>query len=182
MQVQATVFSSEYAEELGRAMNMLAEDERVIFLGQAIAYPGTSMSGTFKDIDKDRLLEVPVAEEMQMGLSIGLSLSGLIPVSIFTRWNFLLSATNQLVNHLDKIPLYSGYKPKVIVRTGIGSEKPMYPGLQHVGDMTSAFESLCHTVKFVTLDSVDKVLPAYKAALEDEGSTVLVEVSDKYNE
>ena len=30
-------------------------------------------------------------------------MSGKIPVSIFPRWNFLLLAINQLVNHLDKL-------------------------------------------------------------------------------
>ena len=42
-----------------------------------------------------------------MGLSLGLALQGFVPVSIYPRIDFLLSATNQLVNHLDKIRLMS---------------------------------------------------------------------------
>lgn len=174
--------SSEYALEMGRAMRMLAENEKVVLLGQSVVYPGTSMSGTLEGISEDRRIEMPVAEEMQMGISIGMSLAGLIPVSIFTRWNFLLVAANQLVNHLDKIPLYSDYRPKVIIRTGIGSEHPMHPGLQHTGNMTEAFNLLCSTINFVTLNETKDIYPSYVEALASEGSTVLVEISDKYND
>ena len=171
-----------YAAELTRAMEMLALDQRVVFIGQTAIYPGTSMSGTLAGVTSDRKIEMPVAEAAQMGMSIGLSLTGWIPVSIYTRWNFLLLSVDQLVNHLDKIPLYSGYRPKVIVRTGIGSERPMHPGLQHVGDMTEAFRSICRTVNFVRLEDPDDIVPAYRKAMERDGSTVLVEICDFYNE
>src|SRR3990167_8033225 len=131
-----------YASELTKAMDMLATDDRVIFLGQAIKFKGTVMSDTLFNVSMDRKIEFPVAEEFQMGASIGLALIGFIPVSIFTRWNFLLLAANQLVNHLDKIPIISGYRPKMIVRVGSGSERPMYPGAQHVGNFTNAFTSM----------------------------------------
>ena len=63
-----------------------------------------------------------------------------MPVSLFPRWNFLLCAMSQLVNHLDKLQAMSngGYRAKAIVRTGIGSERPLHPQQQHVGDYTEA--------------------------------------------
>ena len=115
-----------YFEELKKSMNYLAKNKRTIFLGQAVKVPGTAMSNTFKEINPNKLIELPVAEEMQMGMTNGFAINGLIPVSVFPRWNFLLLAMNQLINHLDKIKLMSNdrYKTKVIVRTGIGSKKP----------------------------------------------------------
>ena len=123
-----------YFEELKKSMNYLAKNKRTIFLGQAIKVPGTAMSNTFKEINLNKLIELPVAEEMQMGMTNGFAINGLIPVSVFPRWNFLLLAMNQLINHLDKIKLMSNdeYKTKVIVRTGIGSEKPLHPQYQHL--------------------------------------------------
>ena len=171
-----------YASALAEAMAMLSLDPKTIFLGQTVVYPGTAMHRTLANVPVNQKLEFPVAEETQMGASIGLALSGLLPVSIFTRWNFMLLATNQLVNHLDKIPLYSGYRPKVIIRTGVGSEYPMYPGPQHTGDYTDTFSRMCKTVKFVRLDSADMIMPAYWEALRSEFSTVLVEISDLYND
>ena len=41
------------------------------------------MTNTLKDVPRDRLIELPVFEEMQMGMTTGLALTGLVPVSIF---------------------------------------------------------------------------------------------------
>ncbi len=167
-------------------MNYLAKNERTIFLGQAVKVPGTSMSNTFKEINPNKLIELPVAEEMQMGIANGLAINGLIPVSVFPRWNFLLLAINQLINHLDKIKLMSNdkYKTKVIIRTGIGSEKPLHPQYQHVGDFTDAVKKMCTNIEIIKLNEVKDIFPAYKKALEREDgkSTIVVEYGDYYNE
>ena len=167
-------------------MEFLARDPRTIFLGQAVACPGTAMSNTLKNVSRDKLLELPVTEEMQMGMSNGLALGGHVPVSIYPRWNFLLLAVNQIVNHLDKLPIVSngGYKPKVIIRTGIGSERPLHPQHQHVGDFTDAFRLMCKTIEVIRLEEPEMIFPAYKKALEREDgrSTIIVEYGDYYNE
>ena len=167
-------------------MNYLAKNERTIFLGQAVKVPGTSMSNTFKEINPNKLIELPVAEEMQMGITNGFAINGLIPVSVFPRWNFLLLAMNQLINHLDKIKLMSndGYKTKVIIRTGIGSEKPLHPQYQHVGDFTDAVKKMCTNIEIIKLNETKDIFPAYKKALEREDgkSTIVVEYGDYYNE
>ena len=103
-----------YFDELKRSMEYLAKNKKTIFIGQAVEVPGTAMSNTLVDIKKNKKFELPVAEEMQMGMTIGMLLAGQIPISIFPRWNFLLLAINQLVNHLDKLQLMNGklYKSK----------------------------------------------------------------------
>ena len=175
-----------YFDELCRAMDFLAADQRTLFLGQAVACAGTGMSNTLKNVSREKLLELPVTEEMQMGMSTGLALTGHVPVSIYPRWNFLLLSVNQIVNHLDKLPIVSdgGYKPKVIIRTGIGSERPLHPQHQHVGDFTDAFRLMCQTIEVIRLDEPADIFPAYKKALEREDgrSTILVEYGDYYNE
>jgi pyruvate/2-oxoglutarate/acetoin dehydrogenase E1 component len=175
-----------YFDELCRAMEFLACDEKTIFLGQAVACPGTAMSNTLKNVSRGKLLELPVTEEMQMGISTGVALTGLVPVTIYPRWNFLLLSVNQIVNHLDKLPIVSdgGYKPKVIIRTGIGSERPLHPQHQHIGDFTEAFRLMCKTIEVIRLDETEQIFPAYKKALEREDgrSTIIVEYGDYYNE
>lgn len=165
-------------------MELLAQDKRTLFLGQAVACPGTAMTNTLKNVAREKLLELPVAEEMQMGMSIGLALQGHVPVSIYPRWNFLLLAVNQIVNHLDKLPQISGYRPKVIIRTGIGSERPLHPQNQHVGDFTEAFRLMCKTIEVIRLDEPADIVPAYTKALnrDDGRSTIIVEYGDYYNE
>ena len=175
-----------YFDELKRAMDYLAQDPRTVFLGQAVAVPGTAMTNTLKDVAPDRLIELPVAEEMQMGMTTGLALTGMIPVSIFPRWNFLLCAISQLVNHLDKVHVMSNgrYKVKAIVRTGIGSERPLHPQHQHVGDFSEAIRAMCTTIEVIRLDEPSQIFPAYEKALlrDDSRSTILVEYGDYYSE
>ena len=173
-----------YFYELKRSMEYLAKDERTIFLGQAVAMPGTSMSNTLKDVSKDKLIELPVAEEMQMGMTLGMALHGRIPISIYPRWNFLLCAVSQLISHVDKLPLMSKYKANVIIRTSVGSERPLNPQCQHTGDFTDAFRMMCKTVEIIRLDEPEDIFPAYEKALlrDDNRSTILVEWGDYYNE
>lgn len=175
-----------YFDEMCRAMEYLAMDPRVVFLGQAVAIQGTSMTTTLVGVADSKKLELPVAEEMQMGMSIGLALNGSIPVTIYPRWNFLLLAVNQVVNHLDKLKKMSngGYQPKVIIRVGIGSERPLSPQCQHLGDFTEAFRLMCENIEVIRLDEPEDIFPAYKKALErtDGKSTILVEWGDAYAE
>ena len=95
-----------YFDELSRAMTYLGEQNNTLFLGQAVEYKGNAMTNTLKEVPRDKLLEMPVNEEMQMGITNGLSIAGTVPISIYPRWNFLLLAVNQLVNHLDKYSIY----------------------------------------------------------------------------
>ena len=175
-----------YADELTRSMDFLAKDPKVIFLGQAVEYAGTAMTNTLKNVSPEKLFELPVAEEMQMGISTGLSLNNFVPVSIFPRWNFLLLAANQLVNHLDKIQIMSNgkFKTKVIIRTSIGSERPLHPQYQHVGDFSESIQKICSTIDVIRLKEPTDIFPSYeKALLRDDGkSTILVEYGDYYNE
>ncbi len=83
-----------YRDALHDAMTMLAEDKRVVFLGQGVKYPGTFMSTTLQRVPDAQRIELPVMEEAQLGMSIGMALSGLIPVSVYPRWNFFLLAAN----------------------------------------------------------------------------------------
>jgi pyruvate/2-oxoglutarate/acetoin dehydrogenase E1 component len=175
-----------YFDELKRSMDYLAADPRVVFMGQAVAVPGTAMSNTLRDVAPGRLIELPVAEEMQMGMTTGLALAGQVPVSIFPRWNFLMCGLSQLVNHLDKLAVMSngGYKAKAIVRTGIGSQRPLHPQHQHVGDYTEALRLMCTTIEVIRLDEPQDIFPAYeRALLRDDGrSTLIVEYGDYYSE
>ena len=175
-----------YFEELKKSMDWLNGKSDTIFLGQAVEYPGTAMSNTLKDIDKNKLLEMPVNEDMQMGISLGMALNGTVPISIYPRWNFLLLATNQIVNHIDKISLMSngGYKPKIVIRTSIGSQRPFHPQHQHISDYSDAFKLMCDYVDIIRLDEPEQIFNAYKHAYEREDNrpTILVEWGDFLNE
>ncbi len=171
---------SAYFDELCLAMNLLSDDARTVFLGQGVGCAGTTMSDTFKDVPAEKRVEMPVAEEMQCGMSIGMSLQGMIPICIFPRWNFVLRAADQIVNHLDRLSLYSDYRPKVIIRTAVPSKYPFNPGPQHDDDFTGAFRSMLRTTDVVCLPSESDIVPQYQKALHSPRSTIIVEYTDQY--
>jgi len=172
-----------YKDELIRAMNLLGSRENVLFVGQNVLYGGTSMYHTFKHLPREKMIELPVFEEIQAGICTGLALLGFLPVSIYPRMDFLILALNQIVNHLDKAEAMSdgAFKPKVIVRTAIGSTNPLMPGPQHCQDHTEALKLMCSNMNVVKLRSADMVYPEYERALRSDKSTILVEIPDLYN-
>ena len=181
-------FSSKmnYFDELKRSMEYLGKKRDTLFIGQAVEVPGTAMSNTLKNINKKKLLELPVAEEMQMGMTLGLAMDNNVPISIYPRWNFLLYGINQLINHIDKFKVMCGNDivPKIIIRTGIGSQRPLHPQFQHVGDFSEAIKKMCTTIDIIRLENPSQIFPAYKKAYErnDGVNTILVEYGDYYNE
>ena len=71
-----------YADEIGKAMQYLANHQKTIFLGQSVAYPGNVIYKTLADLPQSKKLELPVIEETQLGMSIGLAMEGYIPISV----------------------------------------------------------------------------------------------------
>lgn len=175
-----------YFDEITKSMNMLAAYEDTIFMGQAVAVPGTAMFNTLRDVPLEKRLELPVFEDTQLGMSIGLCIAGYRPISIFPRWNFLLCAANQLLNHLDKYKAITEgqFCPSVIIRTSVGSERPLFPGHQHVGNYSDGFRQMLSNVDIIELEEPGDIISAYEHAYhrKDGKSTILVEHGDFYNE
>lgn len=171
----------EYKEEVIKAIEMLSKDKRVIFLGQNMVYDG-NLYGTMSNIPKDKMIEMPIAEDMQMGISIGLAMQGYIPVTIYERMDFLLLAFNQLINHLDKIEEMSRgeFKPIVIIRTIVGPKKPLNPGLQHSQDYTEMLKIGLTNINVVKLEDSSTIIEEYTKALNSNKSTVIIEMREKY--
>lgn len=169
---------NKYCVELKKAMEMLAQDERVIFLGQTVEFPGSRFTyKTFRDISLEKRIELPIMEEAQMGICIGLALGGYIPVSVYPRFDFVLLSANQFINHLDKIYELSRGRlnPKVIIRAVVGGTIPFSPGVQHCQDYTEQFKTMLHNVDVVKLSNSERIVPAYQQALNSNRSTLLVE-------
>lgn len=136
------------------------------------------MAASFEDIPLEKKIEFPIAENFQLGVSTGLALSGFVPVSIYPRWNFLLLAADQLVNHLDKMSLMTSgqYNPKFIIRVAVGTTEPVNPQHQHLGDFTESFKKMMPNVVFVELKDASQIMPEYIKAYERENvTTILVE-------
>ena len=168
-----------YATEVESAMRWLANrPTQVVFVGQQTGIPGAATHAALANLPPEKRLEFPVAEELQMGFCIGLALEGYVPVCVYPRWNFILRAMDQLVNHLDALPLYSDFIPKVIVRTVAPKLYPLEPGPQHNRNFTGPVGDMLQTVEIRRAFSVEHVMACYKDAWESKYSSIVVESGD----
>jgi pyruvate/2-oxoglutarate/acetoin dehydrogenase E1 component len=161
--------TSPFKAAINAAMLKLAEDPRVVFVGQAVRYDGTQMYASLDGVPMEKRIELPVIEEFQIGYCTGLALTGKIPVCLFARMDFMLLAMNQLVNHLDKLPLF-GWHPKVILRTTVGQKRPLDAGPQHTQNHTYAFKLMLQNVP-----GADAVYGSRSDIYPSEFSTISVE-------
>lgn len=171
-----------YHQAICQEMEEFSQEPRVIFLGQQVA--SEDFYGTLTKVPMEKRIEMPVAEELQLGMSIGMSLKGLLPVSIYQRMDFLPRACDQLVNHLDLIKEISSgkFNPKVIIRTTVGSTWPLDVGLQHNKNLVEGFRKLLKNVMIIDPKTPVEVHQAYQKARECNGSTIIVEYQDLYNQ
>lgn len=175
-----------YFDELKRTMEWVATQPKTIFVGQTVADPGTFMHNTLRDVPADRCLEMPINESFQMQFTVGLALDGYVPISVYPRQNFLLLATGDMANLVDKIPAISAgqWVPRILVRVAVGPDAPVHPGHQHVGNYAEAFRRMFQWIDVVELDEPEQIFPAYKHALEreDRRSTLLIEHGNYYQQ
>jgi pyruvate/2-oxoglutarate/acetoin dehydrogenase E1 component len=165
-------------------MTYLGSKEDTVFMGQQILWHGNPMSTTIGEVPKDKLIELPVMEESQMGMSLGMAMAGKFVVTFYPRWDFIICATNQLINHVDKITLMSKNKwnPNMIIRLGKGSDKPLDPGHQHRGNYINEFKSMCPNITFYDLKKWDLIEEIYQHCYENGGINVIVEYPELYYE
>jgi pyruvate/2-oxoglutarate/acetoin dehydrogenase E1 component len=171
---------SPYKDALTESMTWLGQQTDIVFIGQQIVYAGNPMSTTLNRVDKNLMVELPVMEETQMGMSLGLAMTGKTVVTFYPRWDFIILAANQLINHVDKFKLMTGKNIKLLVRLGKGSDKPLDPGHQHKGNYLKEFESMCPNIQFHDLKDQAGIFDTYKTAYTSGGVHVLIEYPELY--
>ena len=75
------------------------------------------------------------------------------------------------------------FKPKVIIRTSVGSKKPLNGGPQHTQNYTSIFKKILTEIDVIYLNDPSAIYPTYKKALnrKDNRSSLIIENGDFYN-
>ena len=173
-----------YKDELIRSMEWLGEKDDTIFLGQSVKYSGNAIYNTLNTLKDSMKIETTVFEEVQMGMSTGMAMDGLVPISCFPRFDFLMRCMDSLVNHLDKMQVMTEntFEPKVIIRTSIGSTNPLNGGVQHTQDYTKVFKDILTEVDVILLNEPEEIFPTFQNAYENDGSSLIIEWGDYYNE
>ncbi len=175
-----------YKQAITDTMTQLAADPAVCFLGYGITY-GKAM-GTLAKVKPEQLIETPVAENLMVGLAIGLALRGRKPVVFIERCDFILNAMDAIVNHLAKIDKMSRgeFKPAVILRVIVGNkEKPLFTGDTHTQDLAQGIQemirndSIC-AYRVVAAEWVERAYCIAEQNTKNGFSSLLFEYKDQY--
>ncbi len=165
--------SLSYKQAVTQCMTELG-DMGAVFIGYSLI-PGDAM-GTTVNVPMNQKIETPVAENLMVGLAIGMSFEGFKPVVYFERHDFMLVAADAIGNHVDKIERISHgeYKVPVVLKAVVDDGGLFYSGPTHSQDFTSTFREM---VNFDILEPMNagEVLSAYRHAAKTSRPVMIVE-------
>lgn len=170
-----------YKNILTKFMTELSEDKDTIFIGQQVRFKGNPMTTTLINVPEIQKIELPIMEDAQMGISIGLSMTGKRVVTFYPRWDFLIIAANQLITHADNFKKMTNKDLHIIVRVGKGSEHPLDPGPQHKNNYSESFKLMSKSITYFDCKTNHDLQIAYKIASEKKGVYVITEYPELYD-
>ena len=132
----------------------------IVFIGYNTAC-APRIHGTLNKVPVNKCIETPVAENLMMGLAIGMSLDSMYPIVCFERMDFITVAIDAIVNHLDKLPKLSGdqFKLPMIIRCCIGNKDPLDPGIQHTQNLIHLLQ--CSNISMYNCKEADDLRVIY---------------------
>jgi pyruvate dehydrogenase E1 component beta subunit len=153
------------------------QDSSVIFLAEGVADP-TAVFGTIKDLPKhigrERIIEMPIAENGLCGIAIGAAMMGKRPVISFHRVEFALLAMEQIVNNAAKAHYISCGRHRVplVLRLVVG--RGWGQGPEHSQSLETVF---------ALIPGLKVLMPTYPrdakgmmiSAVEDDNPVIVIE-------
>lgn len=115
-----------FVKALNEAQHQLLEKDRKVFIiGEGVDDPAGvfgSTLGLAEIFGKDRVMDIPIAENGLTGVAIGAAMAGMKPIFVHMRMDFLPMCMDQLVNHAAKWHYMTGGRVNVplVVRSIIG--------------------------------------------------------------
>lgn len=171
-----------YKQAITKKCNEYAKNPLVRFIGYNTVF-GSRMYGTLNDIKPEQCIESPVAENLMMGLAMGMCMEGYKPVVCFERHDFILLALDAIVNQMDKMPWISGdkFKYPIIIRAIVGSKKPIDPGPMHSQDYGAALTMMLKHTPVSSFESIEELSNAWNSVgKSSSGASIIIEYKDDY--
>lgn len=168
-----------YKDGISQAMKELGENEKTIFIGYNVVHGNAG--GSTNDVLDNQKLETPVAENLMLGLGLGMSLEGFKPVVYFERHDFMTVAMDAIINHLDKIERLSHgqFKTPVIIKAVSADAGPFYSGPTHSQDFTEGLKKLI-SIPVLEPKTGKEVLEAYNSVSNITQPVLVIEKKSLY--
>ena len=175
-----------YVEALNKSLSdLLTEDETVFLIGQGVQSPwyvGRACDGLLDRFGPKRIIDTPVSECAMMGAAVGAAITGMKPIIVFPRMDFLLYAMDPIVNQASKHHYTFGGKAGpcpvtiwAVINRGGGQ------GTQHSSDYTWLFAGI-PGLKVVSPNLPEQVYHLFKQAVNDPNPVMFVDNRARYDE
>jgi len=160
----------------------MAADERVIVLGEDVGQIGgvfRATEGLWQKYGPKRVIDMPIAEALIVGVAIGAALNGLRPVAEIQFADYIHPAFDQIVNEAAKIRYRSagGFHCPIVVRAPAGGG--IHGALYHSQSVEAYF---CHApgLKVVAPSNPYDAKGLLKAAILDPDPVIYFEFKATY--
>lgn len=160
---------------------LLDTDPDVIIWGQGTLSPWY-VGNLCKDLAEkfpDRILDTPVSENAVAGATVGMAMSGLKPIMIFPRHDFVLYAADPIINQAAKAHYMSGGRAKAPLVYILIINRGNCQGPQHSQDFTFIFEGI-PGLKVTSPKTPYDVKGAIIAAVQDPNPVIFIDNRDRY--
>ncbi len=165
-----------YREALFECMDgAMAGNDDAFIIGQGVddhkGIFGTTL-GLAEKYGGGRVLDTPLAEEAVTGISVGAALNGMYPIMTHIRADFMLLATNQIINLVAKYRYMFGglFKVPMLIRAVVG--RSWGQGAQHTQSLQSLFAHIPGLTVIMPSDS-SAILGAYPYATNEFAGPVI---------
>lgn len=95
-----------YVQTLNATIHSLMDaDPRIILIGQGVTSPwyvGGTCDGLLDRFGPTRVIDTPISENAVTGAAVGMALTGLRPILVFPRMDFMLYAMDPIINQAAK--------------------------------------------------------------------------------
>jgi len=145
----------QYSLALNEALHqMMASDKSVFLIGQGVKSPwyvGNTCNGLLKKFGSKRVIDTPVSENAVTGAAVGAAISGMKPIIVHPRMDFMFYAMDPIINQAANWHYMFGGKVNVpVVIWGI---------INRGGEQAAQHSQTLHSI-FSHIPGLKVVMPA----------------------
>ncbi len=168
----------QYRDALAQAQaDAMREDPRVFAFGLDVPDFKSifgSTKGLLQEFGEKRVFGTPLSEDAMTGIALGAALTGLRPIHIHIRVDFLLLGMNQIANMISTMRYMSGGKLKVplVIRAVVG--RGWGQGPQHSKTLHSFFAHI-PGLKVIMPSTAQDAYSMLRSAIADDNPVICIE-------
>jgi 2-oxoisovalerate dehydrogenase E1 component beta subunit len=159
----------------------MKRDERIIVLGEDVGEGGVfrATEGFLQEFGPERCMDTPLAESAIVGVSIGASLNGIIPIAEIQFADFIHPAFDQIVSEAARLHYRSNgtWHCPIVVRTPYGAG--IHGGPYH-SQSVEAFYAHVPGLKVITVATPYDAKGLLKSAIRDPNPVIFLEHKKAY--